>query len=308
MPAITEQFAQFPAQEAMRHQLTGDGRESLTHQFVLPQYGIAGFYYPTVRANGHAKGRLFLFGPAFPEPIEEEIEADVSPDMDFDDWRLGPAFMAVREPHKTLDLGWAGKRIQFEGHWEAMHPPYAFSSHPKGNPAYYGDDRTEQHGIVKGNLRVDGKDYPLEDFMIRDHSWGPRVWGLNQHYKWIHATTKSTSVHFFEMMSFGRVELRGYLFKDGVMRHVQAVDYDIEYNSEMFHDRLAVTVTDTDGRAVYVDCRAFAQYQLDLDPVVLLNESVVVATIDGESGTGWCEFCWNRDYLKFAKPYVERFG
>ncbi|WP_068084322.1 DUF7064 domain-containing protein [Novosphingobium rosa] len=308
MPEITQPIADCPAKDAFRHRLSEDGRESLTHQFVLPHYGIAGFYYPTVRANGHAKGRLFLFGPAFDAPIEEQVETQVADDLDFDDWRFGPLLMAVREPHKVVDLGWSGDRIQFEGRWEALHPPYAFSSHPKGNPPYYGDDRTEQHGIVKGNLCVDGRNYPLNNFMIRDHSWGPRVWGLNQHYKWIHATTAGASVHFFEMQSFGRVELRGYLYKNGVMRHIRSVDYEIDYDSRMMHDRFQVTVTDTDGRSVFVDCQAFAKYQLDLDPKVLLNESVVTATIDGEAGTGWCEFCWNRDYLKFAKPYVRRFG
>ena len=308
MPNMTKQVADYPVKNAFRHKMAEDGRESATHQFVLPQYGIAGFYYPTVRANGHAKGRLHLFGPALDAPIEEEVEQVVSDDMDFDDWRFGPLLMAVREPFKTIDLGWAGDRVQFEGQWTAIHPPYAFSMHPKGNPPYYGDDRTEQHGVIRGNLRVDGKDYPLNDFMIRDHSWGPRVWGLNQHYKWFHATTKKASVHFFEMMSFGQVETRGYLFKDGVMNHVASIDYAIEYDDHMMQDRFQVTVTDMQGRSVFIDCKAFAKYSLDLDPIVLLNEAVVTATIDGEAGTGWCEFCWNRDYLQFARPYVRRFA
>jgi len=308
MPEITRQFADFPTQNAYRHSLDEDGRESTTHQLVLPQYGIAGFFYPTVRAHGHAKGRLHLFGPAFDGPVEEEVEQIVPDEMDFDDWRYGPLLMAVREPFKTIDLGWVGDRIQFEGQWKALHPPYAFSSHPGGNPPYFGDDRTEQHGIIKGNLRVDGRDYPLNDFMIRDHSWGPRVWGLNQHYKWFHATTRSTSVHFFEMMSFGRVEIRGYLFRAGIMRHIEKVDYEIDYDADMMHRGFRATVTDTDGRSVFVDCTAFATSQVDLDPAVMLNEAVVTATVDGEKGTGWCEFCWSRDYLKLARPYVRRFA
>lgn len=308
MPAITRNFSEFSEREAFRHTLSEDGRESLTHQFVLPQYGIAGFYYPTVRANGQAKGRLFLFGPAFDAPIEEQVEAEVSPDMDFDDWRFGPVLMAVRQPHAVVDLGWSGSRVKFEGEWRAIHPPYAFSSHPKGNPPYFGDNRTEQHGIIRGNLQVDGRDYPLNDFMIRDHSWGPRIWGLNQHYKWIHVTTPGVSVHFFEMLSFGRIELRGYLYKDGIMRHVESVDYDIEYDDSMMHEHFRVRIVDTDGRSVLADCKAFAKYQLDLDPKVLLNECVVTATVDGEAGTGWCEFGWSRDYLRFAEPYVSRFG
>ena len=308
MTEISQTVAELPTEHAYRHKLAPDGRESATHQFVLPQYGIAGFYYPTVRANGQAKGRVHLFGPGLDEPVAEEVEQQVDGTMDFDDWRFGPLLMAVREPFKTIDLGWNGDRVQFNGHWQALHPPYAFSSHPGGNPPWFGENRTEQHGMVTGNLRIDGSDYPLNDFMIRDHSWGPRIWGINQHYKWIHATTKSVSLHFFEMMAFGRVELRGYLFKDGVMRHVAKVDYDIEYDDDLMHDRLVARVTDTDGRTVTADCKAFAKYQLDLDPKVYLNEAVVTATIDGEQGTGWCEFCWNRDYLAFVQPHVRRFA
>jgi len=96
-------------------------------------------------------------------------------DMDFDDWRFGPLLMAVREPFKTIDLGWVSDRTRFEGQYNAMRPPYAFSSHPKGN------------------LRVDRRDYPLKDFMIRDHSWGLRIWGLNQHYECFHATNANVA-------------------------------------------------------------------------------------------------------------------
>ena len=116
------------------------------------------------------------------------------------------------------------------------------------------------------------------------------------------------SVHFFEMMSFGKVETRGYLYKDGVMQHIEAIDYEIDYDDDMMHDRFRVTVTDMQGRSVFVDCKAFAKYQADLDPVVALNEAVVTVTINGEEGTGWCEFCWTRDYLNFARPYVRRFA
>jgi hypothetical protein len=30
--------------------------------------------------------------------------------------------------------------------------------------------------------------------------------------------------------------------------------------------------------------------------------------MDGQSGVGWGEFCWNRDYFDFAQQHVMRFG
>lgn len=304
-----ENFAAFPAEHALRHRLRSDGRESLAHMLMFPEHGIAGFIYPSIRATGPAKVRTYLFGPALPEPITEEVEAEVPADMDFDEWRTGPLLMAVREPHKIVDLEWNGSRIRFSGRYEALHPPYAFSMHPGGNPPYYGDDRTEQHGRLSATFAIDGVERRHEGFLIRDHSWGPRIWGINQHHKWVHATTPDCSIHFFEMQSFGATHLRGYLFRDGVMRHLTQVDYAMTYDDSLMHQTLCATVTDTDGRTATIDARSFATIRLDsYDPKVYLHEAALDLEIDGTRGTGWAEYCWNRDYAEFAQDYVMRFA
>ncbi|MFT3792250.1 MAG: hypothetical protein QM741_14520 [Rudaea sp.] len=308
MPTITRSFADFPAEHAYRHKLKPEGRESLAHMLVFPEQGVTGFIYPTVRANGHAKGRASLFGPALKEPVHEEVEQYVPDTMGFDDWRTGPLHMQVIEPHKKVRLAWNGERIRFDGLYEALHPPYAFSSHPLGNPPYYGDDRTEQHGRVSAELAIDGRRQKVSGYLIRDHSWGPRVWGLNQHYKWFHATSERCSIHFFEMLSFGRCQLRGFLFRDGVMRHLAGVEYDFGYDDTMMQTWIKAKVTDTDGRSAVVDGKALGTVQLEFDPMIYLNEAGLALTIDGEPGTGWCEFCWNRNYLEFARGYVSRYG
>ena len=309
MDSITDQFAAFPVEHAYRHKLRPDGRESLAHMVLFPEQGIAGFIYPSIRATGPAKARACLFGRDLPEMIVEEIEVPVSADMDFDNWQTGPLTMAVREPHKVVDLQWHGERIRFDGHYTALHPPYAFSSHPDGNPPYYGDDRTEQHGRLSCDVTIDGKSFHHEGFLIRDHSWGPRIWGLNQHYKWFHAATASCSIHFFEMHSFGTVQLRGFLYKDGVMRHLAGVEYQTVFNDVMIQQAVDVTVTDTDGRSVDVACRTFASQVLDgLDPEIYLCEAPSTAVIDGETGVAWVEYCWNRNYFDFAKQYVTQYA
>ncbi len=308
MSVTTQSIAAFPAEHALRHKMKPGGRESLAHMLTLPEHGIAGFIYPTVLADGHAKGSASLFGPGLSAPIHEQIDEKVSDTMDFDNWTSGPLQMAVINPHQSVDLAWNGDRIKFKGRFEALHPPYAFSSHPDGNPPYYGDDRTEQHGRLKATLEVDGREINADGFLIRDHSWGPRIWGLNQHYKWFHATTEQSSIHFFEMLSFGRRELRGFLYKDGVMRHVAEVRYDFTYDDEMMQKTFKSEVTDTDGRKALVDCNTFAKIQLEFDPMIYLNEAAFTLEIDGQPGTGWCEFCWNRDYFNFAREHVKLYG
>ena len=115
---------------------------------MFPEEGIAGFIYPAVLNDGFAKGRASLFGPALPSPIHEQVEGPVADSMNFENWHTGPLRMAVLDPYRKVDLAWQGARIRFDGRFEALHPPYAFSLHPAGNPPYYGGDRTEQRLFV----------------------------------------------------------------------------------------------------------------------------------------------------------------
>jgi hypothetical protein len=308
MPDLNQNFSEFPIEHAYRHKMAPDSRESLAHMLMFPEQGIAGFIYPAVMGTGEIKVRACLFGPGLSAPVMEVADGTIPDTMGFEDLKFGPLSMAVREPFKRVDLAWKGERIKFTGQFEATHPAYPFSMHPKGNPPYYGDDRTEQHGHLTAEVEVDGKTFSHTGHLIRDHSWGPRIWGLNQHYKWIHATTGDSSIHFFEMQSFGRTELRGFLFRDGVMRHIATVDYDFTYDDQMIQQNFHMKVTDTDGRFSHVDYVIFASIQLDIDPKNYINTAGATILFDGVPGMGWCEFSWNKDYFNFAKSFVNQFG
>lgn len=309
MTTLTQAAETFPEEHAFRHRMRDGCRESLAHMLMFPDLGLAGFVYPTVLSDGSAKGRAALFGPGLKDPIQEQVEQQVPDSLGFDDWKTGPLRMAVREPHKEVDLAWHGDRIRFTGHYEALHPPYAFSLHPDGNPPYYGDDRTEQHGrLVVDELTIDGTPYETSGYLIRDHSWGPRIWGINQHYKWFHAVTEDCSIHAFEMQAYGRVQVRGFLHRDGEMHHLVGFDTEYTFDEQMMHKTLLAKVTDDAGRTATVDCTAFANIQLEFDPKIYLNEAALTLDIDGSRGTGWCEFCWNRDYFEFAREHVQTYG
>lgn len=298
----------FPAKHAFRHKLAPDGREALAHMLVLPEHGIAGFLYPSLRGEDGAKVRMTLFGPGLGEEIHEGLEGGVPANLDFDDWRFGPLRLAITQPHERIELQWDGDRIKLDAVYTASFPVYGFSSHPDGLPPYYGDDRTEQHGRITGTLTIDGKSFALDQWLFRDHSWGPRVWGLNQHYKWFHAVAGASSTHFFEMQSYGRRHVQGYIVKDGLMTHVRDVSYDYSFDAEMMHKAITATITDFDGRQLVVEGTAFANIQLDFDPETYLNEAALEVVIDGQRGSGWCEFCWNKGYFHYAKNYVTTYG
>jgi hypothetical protein len=308
MAGSNDPFNQFPTENAYRHKLAENGRESLAHILLFPEHRIAGFIYPSMLGTGEGRAVACFFGPDFPEQVVESVEGQLPDTLNFDDFQLGPVRMQVVEPFKRVDLEWNGERIKFKGRFDATHPPYPFSTHPKGNPPYFGDNRTEQHGRMVCDVSIDGLDIHHEGFLVRDHSWGPRVWGLNQHYKWIHATTGDSSMHFFEMQSFGRTELRGFLFKDGQMRHIDRVDYDFTYDENMLQQTFHVKVTDEDGRVSIIDYTMFGILESSHDEMTCINTGCATIVFDGKPGVGVCEFSWNKNYYEFAKGYVTRFG
>jgi hypothetical protein len=308
--AIRSTIPAFGDEHDNRHVLPDDrhGREAVALMLQLPERGIAGFIYPWINADGTASAAVCLFGPGLDAPIQERFEEITVPsDMDFRDWRVQGLHIQVTAPHRTARYGFSGERVKIDCTFEAFHPVYPFSAHPQGCPPYYADDRTEQHGHVTGTMEIDGERFDFAALGQRDHAWGHRVWGLNQHYKWFHATTPTAAVHFFEMQSFGARHVRGFVFRDGAMAQITDVAYEYLFDETMHHVAINVRAQDDLGRSTLITCTAFARYEFKADPMIVLNESAIIVEIAGEGGTGWCEFCWNRDYLEFARQHVQQF-
>ena len=272
-------------------------REGVVYMLSLPDEGIGGFIYPWINADGTASAATCMFGPGVGDPIQERFEAQpVSAEMDFYDWKVEGLTLRIDEPLVSAEVSFKGKRVNIDYRFDAFHPPYAFSSHKDGCPRYYADDRTEQHGHIRGVLEIDGRSIPFDTVGQRDHAWGNRVWGLNQHYKWFHATTRTSAVH-----------IRGFVCKDQVMSQIVSVEHEYIFDDTMHHLAINVIARDELGRSTSIKCKTFAKFQFDPDPMVLLNESATIVEIDGVKGVGWCEFCWNRGYLEFARQHVQSF-
>lgn len=293
-----------------RHRLPDDphAREAIVLMLQLPERGIAGFIYPWINANGTASAAICLFGPGLPEPIQERFEeVAIPPDMGFYDWKVSGLTYRIDQPHQSADYAFHGERVRIDCRFEAMHPVYPFSAHPEGCPPYYADDRTEQHGVVNGTMSIDGDSFSFEGLGQRDHAWGRRLWGLNQHYKWFHATTASAAIHFFEMQSFGARHIRGFVFRDGAMAQVTNVRHEYRFDEDMHQIAFNALIDDDMGRSTLVTCTTFAKFQFEVDPRVILKEAGILVQIGEEDGTGWCEFCWNRDYFEFARSHARQF-
>lgn len=305
---IVSDLPSFALANDNRHDLSQlpNTREAAVYMLPLPQFNLAGLVYTWVSWKGEAAVSVCLFGEGVGEKLEERSEmVNVPPEMDFYDWRVGGLTMKIVKPFESATIDYQGERIQLSFTFDAMHPVYPFSAHKNGCPQYYALDRTEQHGRARGHLTIDGRVYALDTPCQRDRAWGPRVWGLNQHYKWFHATTDTVAVHFFEMQSFGRVHQQGFVFRDNHISQITRVEHEYVFDEDLHHTQIQVVAFDEAGRRTELLCKTFAKFEFNADPMIRLKESPITVETGGETGAGWCEFCWNKEYFDFAKQYVQ---
>lgn len=285
-----------------RHKLADKphARESIPYIVVLPEHQIAFFTYTWVSKDSQAGAALAVFGPGVgPEPIQQRLaDRPVPADMNFDNWTIEGFQMKQDLKFDRAHVRWATPEATVEFDYEAFHPPYAYGSDPRGCPPYCADDRIEQAGRVKGTLTLGDKVINFDATGHRDHSWGTRDWIAFQQYEWfVGQVGDEISVHFWHLHALGQTELRGYVFKDGLMANVTAVDVKVVYDDAFWQKSYTATVIDTAGRTTTVSTDVFGAYTLVPHPDLALRESGGRSIIDGKVGVGWMECAWPTSYL-----------
>jgi hypothetical protein len=284
-------------------------RESIPYMINLPDAGIAGFTYTWVNGESEAGAILALFGPAVgDQPLVEALpDRKVAADMTFADWQIEHFSMRQDLKFGHADIKWDGTRAKVDLAFDAFHPPYAYGAHKDGCPSYTALDRIEQSGTMKGTITVDGKTIAYDGLGHRDHSWGTRDWGAWQHYNWFEGqSADGTAVHFWRFIALGKINLRGYVAKDGVLAEITDLDLDITYSDDLWQQRFSAVVTDETGRKTKVEADFYAHYTLVPSDLLHLREGAARASFDGRPGVGWMEVAWQPGYLDYVKangPY-----
>lgn len=279
-------------------------RESIPYVISLPEHGIATFVYTWVTKDNVAGCAFLCYGPGVGEqPIMEMVDGvDVGTKMNFDDWRVGPMHLQQDLQLKTARIAARGKRVELDATFEALHPAYAYGFHRDGCPSWAATNRLEQAGRIRGELRIDGKAYAIDTTCARDHSWGTRNWDVPQHWKWLHAQAGAdTCVHFWKIEARGKTELRGYVFRDGLMAQVESVELDWTHDAQYRHKTITAQVRDSAGRKAQVKGNYFAHFAMPPVPTCTLMEGAMSCEIDGKPGVGWTEVMWPTAYLDFLR-------
>ncbi|MFW2828719.1 DUF7064 domain-containing protein [Sphingomonas sp. ID0503] len=277
-------------------------RESSPYLLHLPDEGIACFTYTWVNGNSEAGAALAIFGPGVGAPIEQKLaDRPIPRDVDWRDWRIEGFEMRQDVQFGHADVRWESAEALVEFSFDAFHPPYAYGTNAEGCPSYAATDRIEQSGHVAGRFVLAGREIPFTTVGHRDHSWGTRDWGAFQHYNWFQGqSADGTSIHWWRFLVHGRMHLRGYVVKDGLMAEVTDVQSDVTFDEALWQQRLTATVTDEAGRRTEVTAEFYAHYTLRADAKLHLREGAARATFDGRPGNGWLEVAWPPAYLEHA--------
>jgi hypothetical protein len=284
-------------------------RESIPYIVVLPDHQIAFFTYTWVTKDGAAGAALAMFGPGVgPDPIQQRLpDRPVPADMGFDNWQIDGFRMEQDLLFDKAHVHWETPEATVDFSFEAYHPPYAYGADPRGCPSYCADNRIEQAGKVKGTLTLGGRVIEFEGTGHRDHSWGRRDWVAMQQYEWfVGQVGDEISVHFWNLKALGKSEVRGYVYKDGLMALVDTVDVNVNYDDQFWQQSYTAIVVDKAGRTTEISTEVYAHYTLVPDPNLMLNESAGRSMIDGKAGVGWMECAWPTTYLDHIKangPY-----
>lgn len=303
----------FPMQNIIddnRHVLDGSelSRESLAYMIQIPDEYIGGFLYTWVNGAGVAGAAVCLFGPGIgDEPIFEHCDGmAVDADMDFYDWRVKGLHVQLKEALKTVHVSYKSEKVNIEYAFEGLQPAYGYNTHPNGCPQWIANNRFEQQGVAQGELMLEGRKILFDGFAQRDHSWGTREWGVNQHWKWLHAQSgPDLGVHFWELFALGEKTLYGYVLKDGHMAQVTEVITTLNYDNSMQTEALSALVIDSTGRRTEVKAEAYGVFPFEVDPMITLFEAPLNLTIDGHKGGGWLESQWPNDLINYMKKKTQ---
>jgi hypothetical protein len=300
----------FGPRDDLRHWPAPGGRmrDSLFWEVIMPddRLGLQIYLYLTDR--GRTGFNVTVWGPDA-EPLALELGGGtVGEDTDLDDFAFAGLTVTQPELRRTAVVAYTSDDLRLHYAFEGVHDAFSYRDNPDGIPAWFAQNRLEQSGRVHGHLEIGGVGSPdLRRIEFdgrmghRDHSWGPRDWGVPQHWKWFVAYTESgRAVNGWLWIARGEWGFAGYVARDGVTTPIAHIEQRATYEDDMTQRRLEATVVDVAGGRTEV---VFDRYGLVKLPTnertgTEIWEAACHATIDGEPGAGQWENQWSRSYLE----------
>ncbi len=295
----------FGPHDDLRHWPTTTGgrmRDSLFWELVMPEEHLGVQVYLYLTDRGRTGYNVTVWG-SDPEPLALELGGGtVGEGVDLDDFEFEGLTIAQPEVRRSAVVTYVGDRVSLRYEFEGVHDAFSYLDNPDGLPTWFAQNRLEQSGRVHGYLEVGGRRVDWGGRMgHRDHSWGPRDWGVPQHWKWFVAYAESgRSVNGWLWIARGEWGFAGYVARDGRTTPIARIEQKATYDDDMTQRRLEATVVDVGGGRTDVVLDRFGLVKLPTNERTGTEiwEAACTATIDGEIGAGQWETQWSRHYLE----------
>ncbi|MGH7895244.1 MAG: DUF7064 domain-containing protein, partial [Candidatus Binatia bacterium] len=198
---------------------------------------------------------------------------------------------SVELAHTALSPASGGEpREERDGAWVSAKVEKAGQEFARGH--------LEQHMHVTGRVVVDGTQWTIDGYGLRDRSWGPRYWQAPDHYRWLTMNFgRGEGIAAARTVQRdGRVVEGGYIYKDGEPnRYVGRVEVETTCSEpEKLHTALRVRVHPVDGGAAEeITGRVLNMVPLRnrrADVVTRIAEGLTEWTWGDRTGYGWSEY------------------
>jgi len=260
-----------PADEYM-HELgpASNFNESMYINCFDPPQGVGGWFRMGNRANeGTAEMTVCLYLPGDDGASRSVAFMYKRPSIENNDaFDAAGLKWTMVKPFEELQIDYTGKVVLLDEPEQMANPKKAFTENPyaaaevhitftgQGRPSMFGGEpdtphekpgeefakgHYEQLVEAQGTIRVGEREWQINGFGLRDHSWGPRYWQAPWYYRWL---TANVDRDFGFMAS--RVAKRddpgrrgGFVWENGVIHLCDDVEITTETRGdEHYHDRI----------------------------------------------------------------------
>lgn len=212
---------------------------------------------------------------------------------------------ALRDPRELLA---SGPRQPGRVEWvhEAESPIHGGEPTNDTAPTMYGRDFSlghfNQHGRVRGEIRVGGESWPIDGRGWRDHSWGPRYWQVIYCYRLFIANFPNGDGFMLLKItdSAGKARRQGVLLVRGEYEEILDLDIMTEWTERRDPARVAISVATAKRKA-----RIVADI-LTLAPLRNRRKTVEGETLVSRIAEGFTRFTWEGQQGYGMSEYIER--
>jgi hypothetical protein len=270
--------------------------ETSWYGFQVPERRLAGAVYPLFRPNlGTCSLSVHVWDDGAHEPWRVRYARCLwhlpMPAGELDDCELAGLSLRCLEPLRRYRVQYAdGERLALDLEYEGVVPPHALSVDPARG-------HVDQPCRVRGRLRLDGEEIPVDGYDMRDRSWHVRDDLGSTRAGYAYAIAGDRALH---AMSFGdeaETVVAGFWWCDGRQapltggrRSVLARD-----PTRGFPLRVAIEARDGDGRDLRAQGTCLSRLAFQATPGMFAWMSLVEWDVNGVRVFGADQDIWSPD-------------